>query len=94
MPSHKKLILHDTNYIIFTYDILHITIHKVIDSNVLDLISSHDNFIQILDDMKQEYNINEHAIELIIKWFYKQYNKTNKTKEYVTRDGRVIKSMN
>ena len=90
MKSIKKIYLNHNNTILFIHhnDVIQIII--TIDSNIRKLIHNDIDFINIIEILQEEYNINVHIINLIIKWYHKNMNKYNPIKEYTTRYGRVI----
>jgi len=91
MKSTKKIHLDHDNTILFTYINKVIYIIVTIDSNIIKLIQDESEFINILQILQEEYNINIHSINLIKKWFDKNMIKHNPIKEYTTRYGRIIK---
>jgi len=89
MKSYKTIILSD-KIILFNYidGMIYITI--TYNDNIINHTTWSNYFIDILDDLKNEYFINIHSIELIKRWFYKNENKTNPPQKYTTRYGRTI----
>jgi hypothetical protein len=87
----KKEISIDINIYLYSIELnMYILMKKI--------ISIPDDFNNILNYIKNDYNINDNSIKLIKNWFNKNFNdsiyipknfnKINNQKEYITRYGR------
>jgi hypothetical protein len=92
MISNKKIKLSDTSFIQFCFDDNYITI-QIYDNNIsVSVIRDHDDFTNILADLKSNLHLSNTNIKKINYWFYKNYKKIHPQSEYTTRYGRKINS--
>ena len=75
MTSKKTIKLDETNQITFTFYKIVINISIIINNNTQDIIIDHSEFEQKLSELKNDYVIDDHKIDLIQKWFDKNYKK-------------------
>jgi hypothetical protein len=90
MKSYKTLYLNDTDLIKFTFTNTHIHINI----NTIELIRDFNEFDTTLNELKNEYNINNHSIQLIKNWYSKNYKKIFSDQIcYITKYGRKINKL-
>jgi hypothetical protein len=94
MISFKTIKLDDNNKIIFKFyeDLFTVDI-DLIDSKI-HMTKNHDEFNNIIIELKSNFNIDSHKIKLIRFWYNKNYKKIFPLVTYVTKYGRTIKQDN
>jgi len=86
--SYKTIHLTENDSIKFIY--INDTIHIYINTLNIHLVRNQSDFKNTLEQLKNDYNINDNNIKLITNWFDKNYIKLNPNKEYITKFGRKI----
>jgi len=90
MISKKTIKLSENNKITFIFYKICFTIHVCINNITTTIMRDHSDYNQILSELKNDYNLDDHLILLVDKWFDKNYKKLYPNKQYVTKYGRLI----
>jgi hypothetical protein len=91
MTSFKTIKLSDDNRIIFKFYNSEITIDLYLIDSEIHISKSHEEFNNVLNELKSNLNITNHKIKLVKYWYYKNYKKIYPSVSYVTKFGRLIK---
>ena len=94
MISKKTIKLSDNDKIIFTFYKIIINIDVHIHTTVHNILRAHSEFADTLDELQNQYAIDSHQVELIQKWYEKNYNKIYPVTNYITKYGRKITKIN
>jgi len=90
MISKKTIKINDDTIIIFTFYKIVINIDIYINTTVHNILRSHSEFQETMNELQNDYAINSHQIELIQKWYEKNYKKVYPITNYITKYGRKI----
>jgi hypothetical protein len=91
MTSFKTIKLNDDNKIIFKFYNSEITIDIYLIDSEVHMSKSHEEFNNVLSELKSNLNITNHKIKLVKYWYYKNYKKICPSTSYITKYGRIIK---
>jgi len=90
MASIKTIKLDNNNIIIFKFYNNVFTVDINLIDSYVHMTKNHDEFNDVINELKINFNINNHKIKLVRYWYNNNYKKIFPVNTYVTRYGRII----